>query len=92
MKSLIIALVVGLAMSNPTIDTNPNYHTMDAVVTAGNPEIVQFETEDGSGWWIEQPDMRYTEGSMYTITFDSMGTDDIEDDIIVAIVKAEEEK
>lgn len=48
-------------------------------------DYLVIETSDGNEWLLDETDeiVPYVEGGRYLIIFDTMGTDDVTDDVIV---------
>lgn len=87
MKCLIIALALSSALQ-----LSPQYRTADVKVDEVHSEYgtVSFVDSDGELWVVESNDVSgYVPGNEFTLVYDTMGTDYIYDDEIVAVAKAE---
>ena len=85
--SMIIALVLSSALQ-----FTPSYRCAEVEVDEVRPEFgtVSFVDTDGELWVIESDDVSdYVSGDKYTLVYDTVGTDDIYDDEIIAVAKVE---
>lgn len=85
------SLIVALALSS-VLQFSPQYRTAEAEVDVVRPEYgtVSFVDSDGELWIIEAGDVSsYIPGNEFILVYDTMGTDDIYDDEIVAVAKVE---
>ena len=80
---LFASVIISIFMTFTPIQTNIN--ELEATVISNNNGIVQFQTEDGNGWNIENSNIDYVKNDKYIIVFDDMGTIDIYDDEIIEI-------
>lgn len=89
MKSFIISILISAIISSGGVVTVDNTSAMTGKVlnkyTENGVKYTAFETSDGNMWIVEGS--KYKRGAKYVIIFDNHGTDRIDDDTIVKIIK-----
>jgi hypothetical protein len=80
---IIILMLQGFTGNTDTLQT------IDGTITAADTEYTYIDTADGNGWVIDY-NSRLQPNDEITIVFDTLGTESIYDDEIVAVVLNDE--
>lgn len=83
------SIILALALSS-ALQSSPQLRVADVEVESVMHSMVTFVDTDGEAWVAEVDDVsKYSVGNDYVLVYDTMGTDDIYDDEIVAIAEME---